>query len=80
MIADEVDGPGADEHKRSDHGDDSGADHGVALIFAGISPVLPKAIRSGSHQANSDLHHDVPLAAIGMRSHLKIKAGVITTS
>jgi hypothetical protein len=39
MIADEVDGPRTDEHDRSDHRDDGGADHSVApFISAGISP------------------------------------------
>jgi hypothetical protein len=60
MIADEVDGPGADEHERSDHRDDGGADHDVApFIFSG-SPRCANGIRSVSHQVNSDPHHDVP--------------------
>jgi hypothetical protein len=70
MIADEVNRPGAHEDERCNHGDDGGADHEVApFVFAGISPVPPKAIRSGSHPVNSDPHHNVPDAAIGMRSH-----------
>jgi hypothetical protein len=60
MIADEVDGPGADEHEPSDHRDDGGADHDVApFIFSG-SPRCANGIRSVSHQVNSGPHHDVP--------------------
>ena len=33
MIADEVDGPGADEHEQSDHRDDGSADHDVAPFY-----------------------------------------------
>ena len=81
MITDDVDRPGADQDERCNHRNDGGADHDVApFVFAGISPMLPKAIRSGSYPVNSDPHHDVPDTAIGMRSHLKIKAGAITTS
>src|SRR5262249_36784850 len=33
MIADEVDGPGADEHEQRDLRDDGGADHDVAPFY-----------------------------------------------
>jgi GTP cyclohydrolase I len=49
MIADEVDGPRADEHERSDHRDNGGAHHDAApFISSGISPGAAKLPRMKS--------------------------------
>jgi hypothetical protein len=59
MIADQVDGPGADEDERCDHGDEGGADHNVSpFIFSGRAQSSSGDWgAAGGHEVNSDRHH-----------------------
>ena len=64
MIADEVDGPSADEHERSDHRDDGGADHDVAIACAKLADNGTAAVGEHHRAASLDngrglLGHDI---------------------
>jgi hypothetical protein len=58
MIADEVDSPDADEHERSDHRDDGGADHVISSCLA------DRLIAPASRKLEEEAYEQTPVSAV----------------